>query len=95
MITQVKAFCTYLKLPSEDCDEIHKENPTNLSNQKVALLMAWRHRSKRTWKEFIRAFALLKKCDQAKTLADIHSVYFNENLIADNQVLEKCKDING
>ena len=57
--------------------------------------MAWRHRSKRTWKEFIRVFALLKKCDKAKTLADIHSVYFNKNLIADNQVLEKCKDING
>ena len=46
VITQVKAFCTYLKLPSEECDEIHEENPMNLLNQKVALLKAWRDRSK-------------------------------------------------
>ena len=90
----MKAFCKYLKLPSEDCDEIHKENPTNLLNQKVEVLNAWRDRSKRTWKEFIRALALLKKCDKAKTLADIHSVYFNKNVIADNEVLERCEDIN-
>ena len=93
-ITEVNAFCEYLKLPYEDCNVIHKENPTNLLNQKVALLRAWRDRSERTWKEFIRAFALLKKCAKAKKLADTHSVFFNKNLIDDKEVLERCEDIN-
>ena len=90
-VTQVPEFCIHLKLTLEDCDEIEKENRESLGNQKIAILRKWKQIKERTWKEFIRPFALLGNCVKAKKLTFDHSVHFEED---DNEVLEICEDIN-
>ena len=90
-ITQVQPFCVHLKLTLEDCDEIVTANNQNLGNQKIAILRKWKQIKERTWKEFIRPFALLGNCVKAKELTIDHSVYFEED---DNEALEICEDIN-
>ena len=86
----MQPFCVHLKLTLDDCDEIVTAN-SNLGNQKVAILRTWKQIKERTWKEFIRPFALLGNCVKAKKLTFDHSVYFEED---DNEVLEICEDIN-
>ena len=90
-VTEVQLFCAYLKLTLEDCDQIEQENNQNLGKQKLDVLRKWKQIKERTWKEFIRPFALLGNCVKAKELTIDHSVYFEED---DNKVLEICEDIN-
>ena len=94
IITEVMPFCTHLHLPSEDCDTIEAQNPTNLGKQKDAMVKQWRAIKERTWKEFIIPFAFLSKCVKAKELAKEHSVYLDRQLKGDQAVLKRCKDIN-
>ena len=94
-VTQVQSFCVHLKLTLEDCDQIYKDNPENLENQKIAILRKWKQiKEQRTWKEIILLFALLRNCAKAKELAIEYSVYFEEDLKDDKKVLKRCKDIN-
>ena len=53
------------------------------------MIQKWRELKKRTWKDFIFPFVMLKKCVKAKELAKEHSVYFY-----DMKELNNCKDIN-
>ena len=90
-VTQVKSFCVHLKLTLTDCDQIATVYQ-NLGDQKIAILRKWEQiKEERTWKEFIRPFALLGNCVKAKKLTFDHSVHFEED---DNEVLEICEDIN-
>ena len=91
----MQSFCVHLKLSLGDCDEIDKDNPENLENQKIAILTKWKQKKEhRTWKEFIRSFALLRKCAKAKALAREYSVYFEDSRDDDKKVLKRCEDIN-
>ena len=93
-VSEVTSFCAHIGLPYHDCDTIKKENPSNLGNQKFSVIMEWRERKKRTWKEFIIPFALLDKCVIARELATEHLVYFDTKLKHDQIVLKRCTDIN-
>ena len=91
----MQSFCIHLKLTLGDCDEVDKQNHENFDNQKIAILRKWKQiKEQRTWKEFIRPFALLENCAKAKELTIDHSVYFEEDLKGDKEVLERCKCIN-
>ena len=90
----MNAFCTFIHIPAADCSRIKKENPHSFINQMDAVFRTWLDRDKRTWKEFIIPFALLNQCVKAKELATKYSVYFDEELSTDLEVLKKCKDIN-
>ena len=94
VISDINAFCTYIHIPVADYSRIKKENPHSSIDQMNAVLHTWLDRDKRTWKEFIIPFALLDKCVKAKELATEYSVYFDEELSIDLEVLKKCKDIN-
>ena len=66
----MQSFCVHPELSLGDCDEIHRVNPENLENQKIAILRKWKQiREQWSWKEFILPFALLKNCVKAKELA--------------------------
>ena len=94
VVARVKSFCVHLKLTLHDCDEIEKQNTQNLDNQRIDILRKWKQIKERTWKEFIRPFALLGNCVKATELAIEYSVYFEEDLKDDKKVLKICKDIN-
>ena len=93
-VAQVKLFCAHLKLTLDDCEQIEKQNNQNLGKQKFDILREWKQIKEHTWKEFIRPFALLKNCVKATELAKKYSVYFEEDLKDDKEVLKICKDIN-
>ena len=91
-ITEIVSFCSSLGLGSE-CSVIVRQY-TYLDVQKYEILRKWKQLKSRTWKEFIYALALLKKCVVAAELASEHSVTFNPLDHDDKRVLTKCKDIN-
>ena len=91
-VTEIKLFCSSLGLGSE-CSAIVTQY-TNLDDQKYEILRKWKQLKSRTWKEFVRSLALLKKCVVAAELASEHSITFNPSDRDDKRVLTKCKDIN-
>ena len=91
-ITEIQLFCSSLGLGSE-CSVIVRQY-TYLDDQKYEILRKWKQLKSRTWKEFVRSLALLKKCVVAAELASEHSVTFNPLDRDDKRVLTKCKDIN-
>ena len=72
---------------------IIRDNTGDLESQKIAVLKKWQDKNRRTWKRFIRSFALLGYCVKAKELSIEHSVYFIKSK-DDNEVLKRCSDIN-
>ena len=72
---------------------IIRENTGDLESQKIAVLKKWQDKNRRTWKRFIRSFALLGYCVKAKELSIEYSVYFIKSK-DDNEVLKRCSDIN-
>ena len=92
-VKEVQSFCIHLQLPLEDCHMITRENTGDLESQKIAVLKKWQDKSLRTWKRFIRSFALLGYCVKAKELSIEHSVYFMKSK-DDNEVLKICSNIN-
>ena len=87
-VTEIQLFCSTLGLGSE-CSIIIRQY-TYLDDQKSEVLRKWKQLESRTWKEFIYALALLKKCVVAAELASEHSVTFNPLDRDDKRVLTKC-----
>ena len=69
---------------------IERERPNDLEQQKLAVLSVWLEQGERTWRDFIRALALMRQCVVAKRLTKEHHVYFFNA----DKALEMCSDLN-
>ena len=87
-VANTQLFCINLGLAQTECEIIITQFE-NIDDQKVKILKKWLDIAKRTWKDFIRPFVMLKYCVKANELAKEHSVHFENGVI-----LSKCPDIN-
>ena len=85
-IYQVLLLCHHLGIEDVDCEKIEYEKPNNVEEQKIKVLKTWQERAERTWRDFIRALAMMKQCVLAKELAREHNVYFYNS----DNALEMC-----
>ena len=84
-----------MHIPYHFCEKIVRENPTDITSQKIEVVKLWMQLKKQTWKGFIRIIALLRLCTRAQDLAEEKSVTFDRHYFDDRQVLKLCEDING
>ena len=75
-IHQVLLLCHYLGIEDVDCKKIEREKPGDVDEQKIIVLKTWLERAERTWRDFIRALAMMKQCVLAKELTREHKVFF-------------------
>ena len=87
-IYQVLLLCHHLGIEDVDCEKIEYEKPNNVEEQKIKVLKTWQERAERTWRDFIRALAMMKQCVLAKELAREHNVYFK--IYNFDNALEMC-----
>ena len=85
-IYQVLLLCHHLGIEDVDCQKIEREKPNDVEEQKIIILKTWQEREERTWKDFIRALAMMKQCVSAKELASEHNVFFYNS----DNALEMC-----
>lgn len=76
-VNEILQLCTFMNLPFYDCEKIQKEY-NDIGEQKVVLIQKWYEGGHRTWEQFIRVLALIKKCRKAKELANQFAVEFPE-----------------
>ena len=87
-VENTRLFCINLSLAQKECETIITQYE-DIGVQKVKILTKWLDIAKRTWKDFIHPFVMLKYCVKANELAKEHSVHFEDEVI-----LSKCPDIN-
>ena len=87
-LTNTRLFCINLGLAQTEC-EIIVTQFEDIEDQKLKILTKWLDIARRTWKDFIHPFVMLKYCVKANELAKEHSVHFEDEVI-----LSKCPDIN-
>ena len=85
-IHQVLLLCHHLGIEDVDCERIEREKPNNVEEQKIIVLKTWLERAERTWRDFIRALAMMKQCVLAKELTREHNVLFYNS----DNALEMC-----
>ena len=83
-ITNIARFCHCLRLEKGLCDKIEKEAQGNLWKQTRDIAAVWldRHTKEPHWLEIIRTLICMRKCYDAKKIADKTGV----------EIPDDCKD---